>query len=229
VLIIAERINTSRKRIAEAVRGRDADFIRREAIRQTEAGAGYIDANAGTSVAHETNDLAWLTETIQSAVEVPVCVDSANPKAIEAALKVHKGDAMVNSITGEAERIAGILPLVVEHQTRVVALTMDDSGMPESADDRLRVAETLLKKLTAQGVEADRIYFDPIIRPICTNADQTRAVLDATRRIMSQFEGVHTVCGLSNVSFGLPRRNLLNRSLLALLIGAGLDTVILEG
>jgi len=150
VLIIAERINTSRKRIAEAVRGRDADFIRREAIRQTEAGAGYID------------------------------------------------------------------------------LTMDDSGMPETADDRLRLAETLLKKLTTQGVEADRIYFDPIIRPICTNADQTRAVLDATRRIMSQFEGVHTVCGLSNVSFGLPRRNLLNRSLLALLIGAGLDTVIID-
>ncbi len=228
MLIIAERINTSRKRVAEAVRERDADFIRREAVKQVEAGAGYIDVNAGTSVAHEVDDLVWLTETIQSAVEVPVCVDSANPKALEAALKVHSGDAMVNSITAEAERIEGVLPLVVEHKTRVVALTMDDSGMPESADDRLRLAETLLEKLTGEGVEAERIYFDPIIRPISTNADQTLAVLEATRRIMTEFEGVHTICGLSNVSFGLPRRNLLNRSLLALMIGAGLDAVIID-
>jgi len=228
LLIIAERINTTRKRIAAAVRGRDADFIRREALRQAEAGAGYIDANAGTSVKHEVDDLVWLTETIQSAVKVPVCVDSANPKALQAALKVHWGDAMVNSITAEAERIEGILPLVAEYETRVVALTMDDGGMPESADDRLRVADGLVRKLTGEGVPLDRIYFDPLIRPISTNPDQALAALETTRRIMTGFQGVHTVCGLSNVSFGLPRRNLLNRTFLGLMIGAGLDTVIID-
>jgi 5-methyltetrahydrofolate--homocysteine methyltransferase len=103
VLIIAERINTSRKRIGRAVRDRDAEFIRREAVRQAEAGASYIDANAGTSVANELDDLVWLTETVQDATDVPVCLDSANPKALEAALAVHKGNAMINSITAVDE------------------------------------------------------------------------------------------------------------------------------
>ncbi|HUU43698.1 MAG TPA: methyltetrahydrofolate cobalamin methyltransferase, partial [Planctomycetota bacterium] len=228
LLIIAERINTTRKRIGKAVRERDADFIRTEALKQAEAGATYIDANAGTSVAHEVDDLVWLTQTIQSVTSVPVCIDSANPKAIEAALAVHRGGAVINSITAERERLEGILPLVVSHATRVVALTMDDGGMPESAADRVRVAATLVEKLTDAGVERDRIHFDPLIRPISTNPDQARQALEATRRIMTEFEGVHTVCGLSNISFGLPRRNLLNRTFLALMIAAGLDGVIID-
>jgi 5-methyltetrahydrofolate--homocysteine methyltransferase len=228
LLIIGERINSTRKKIAKAVRARDAEFIRTEATNQTKAGAGYIDVNAGTSVAHEVDDLVWLTETVQSAVEVPVCVDSANPKALEAALHVHRGDALVNSITAEKERIEGILPLVVAHGTRVVALAMDDGGMPETADDRLQVVRGLVKTLTGEGVEIGRIYFDPLIRPISTNPDQALAAIEATRRIMTEFPGVHTICGLSNVSFGLPRRNLLNRAFLTLLIGAGLDSAIID-
>jgi 5-methyltetrahydrofolate--homocysteine methyltransferase len=228
LLVVGERINTSRKRIALAVRERDADFIRREAVKQAEAGAGYIDVNAGTSVAHERDDLVWLTQTVQSAVEVPVCLDSANPDALEAALAVHRGDPMINSITAESERINGILPTVVKHKARVVALVMGDGGMPESVDGRLEVARDLHKRLTAAGVASDHIYFDPLIRPISTNPDQALAAIDATRRIMTELAGVHTICGLSNVSFGLPRRNLLNRAFLALLIGAGLDATIID-
>lgn len=228
MLIVAERINTSRKRIGSAVRKRDTAFIAREAVTQAEAGAAYIDVNAGTSVADELDDLVWLTETVQSAVKVPVCIDSANPKALEAALKVHTGEAMINSITAERERIEAILPLVVQYGSRVVALAMDDGGMPETADDRLRVVEGLLKRLTGEGIEPERIYFDPLIRPISTNPDQARAAVEATRRIMTEFDLVHTICGLSNISFGLPRRNLLNRSFLTLLIGAGLDAAIID-
>ena len=228
MLIIAERINTTRKRIGKAVRARDAEFIKREAVKQADAGAGYIDANAGTSVAHEVEDLVWLTETIQSATEVPVCLDSANPEALRAALKVHAGNAMINSITAEAERIEGILPLVVEYNTRVVALAMDDGGMPETADDRLRVVAGLVKRLTRAGLTRERIHFDPLIRPISTNPNQAKHALEATRRIMTEFEGVHTICGLSNISFGLPGRNMLNRAFLALMIGAGLDGAILD-
>lgn len=228
LLIVGERINTTRKRIEKAVRARDAEYIKAEAVKQTDAGATYIDANAGTSVANEVDDMVWLVETIQSATEVPVCVDSANPKALAAALEVHKGDALINSITAEADRIAGILPLVVEHNTRVVALTMDDSGMPETADDRLKVAEALVERLTGEGVALERIHFDPLIRPISTNPEQASVALETTRRIMTEFEGVHTICGLSNVSFGLPKRNLLNRAFLALMIGAGLDGVIID-
>lgn len=228
MLIVAERINTSRKRIARAVRERDADFIRREAKSQADAGAGYIDVNAGTSLQHELDDLVWLTETVQSAVETPVCLDSANPKALEAALEVHRGSAMVNSITAEAERIRGILPTVVKHKTRVVALAMDDRGMPETAEGRLEVVRDLHDRLTGEGVTRERIYFDPLIRPISTNPDQALAAVEVTRRIMTELPGVHTICGLSNVSFGLPRRNLLNRAFLVLLVGAGLDAVIID-
>ncbi len=228
MLIVAERINSTRKRIARAVRDRDADFIRREAIKQAEAGAGFIDVNAGTSVAHEVNDLVWLTETVQSATEVPVCVDSANPKALDAALKAHKGGALVNSITAEKERIENILPLVLKYNTRVVALAMDDGGMPETADQRLTVVAALVERLTKEGIARDRMYFDPLIRPISTNPDQALQAIEATRRIMTEFAGVHTICGLSNISFGLPKRNLLNRAFLTLLIGAGLDGAIID-
>jgi cobalamin-dependent methionine synthase I len=228
MLIVAERINSTRKRIAPAVRQRDADFIRREAIKQAEAGAGYIDVNAGTSVAHEVDDLVWLTETVQSATEVPVCLDSANPRALEAALKVHRGGALVNSITAEKDRIENILPLVLKYNTRVVALAMDDGGMPETADQRLTVVKTLVARLEKEGVDRDRMLFDPLIRPISTNPEQAREAIEATRRIMTEFPGVHTVCGLSNISFGLPKRNLLNRAFLTLLIGAGLDGAIID-
>jgi 5-methyltetrahydrofolate--homocysteine methyltransferase len=105
---------------------------------------------------------------------------------------------------------------------------MGDGGMPESVDGRLEVARDLHKRLTAAGVASDHIYFDPLIRPISTNPDQALAAIDATRRIMTELAGVHTICGLSNVSFGLPRRNLLNRAFLALLIGAGLDATIID-
>ena len=228
MLIIAERINSTRKRIGKAVLARDAEYISREAVKQADAGGGYIDANAGTSVANEVADLVWLTETIQSATDVPVCLDSANPEALAAALKVHSGNAMINSITGEKVRLDGIVPLVAEYGTRVVALPMDDSGMPETADDRLRVAANIVKTLDGKGVALDRIYFDPLIRPISTNPEQMAAALDATTRIMTEFPGVHTICGLSNISFGLPQRKLLNRSFLTLMINAGLDSAILD-
>ena len=130
--------------------------------------------------------------------------------------------------SAEAGRIEGVLPLVVKYNARVVALAMDDAGMPTSADDRLRVVDGLVTMLTAEGVPLERLYFDPLIRPVSTNPDQALAALEATRRIMTEFAGVHTVCGLSNVSFGLPRRNLLNRTFLGLMIGAGLDTVIID-
>ncbi len=228
MLIVAERINSTRKRIGKAVRARDTEFISSEAVKQADAGAGYIDANAGTSVENEVADLVWLTETIQAATEVPVCLDSANPEALAAALKVHSGNAMINSITGEKARLEGIVPLVAEYGTRVVALPMDDSGMPDTADDRLRVAAEIVKILDGKGVALDRIYFDPLIRPISTNPEQMQAALEATHRIMTEFPGVHTVCGLSNISFGLPQRKLLNRSFLTLMINAGLDSAILD-
>lgn len=228
MLIVGERINTSRKRIEQAVRERDAKFIRTEARRQAEAGAHFIDVNAGTSVSRETDDLCWLVQTVQDAVEVPLCIDTCNPNALEPALKLHKRcRPLINSISGEKERLAQMLPLVKEHGALVVALAMDDGGMPSAVDDRLAIIENICKAVSAAGLPLERVYVDPLVRPISTNQDQALVILEVVRRLRQQGK-VHTICGLSNVSFGLPNRAVLNRVFLAMMIAAGIDAVIID-
>lgn len=228
MLIIGERINSTRKNINKAVRNRDEARIRKEARMQLAAGADYIDVNAGTSVAHEVDDLKWLVETVQSEVDAPLCLDSANPKALRAALALVDKTPIINSITGESGRKDEILPLVLESGASVVALLMDDSGLPEDAAGRLAVAETLIPSLVDAGVELDSIYIDPLVRPISTDATQAAAVLETVSTVMSTWQGIHTVCGLSNISFGLPARNVLNVTFLALMLMAGLDGAIID-
>ena len=227
--IIGERINTSRKHINRAVSEKDKEYIQEQARMQDKAGADYIDVNAGTSVSAEVGDLEWLMDVVQEVTDKPLCIDSANPKAIESALKRSKnGIPIVNSITGEKNRIDNILPLVKEYNTKVVALTMDDSGMPENLEKRVDVARQLADRLTSEGISLDRVYFDILIRPISTNPDQVSYVLQAVSIIMKELKGAHTICGLSNVSFGMPKRNHINRSFLSLMINAGLDAAIID-
>lgn len=228
MLIVGERINTSRKAIEPAVRARDVEFIQNEARNQVASGATYVDVNAGTLVSEEPEALAWLVQTVQAVVDVPLCIDSPNPIAIEAALKVHKGRAMVNSITAERERYSAIVPLVKEYGCKIVALCMDDSGMPETGEQRFEIARKLVEDLARDGVEEERIYIDPLVRPVSTGADFGVIVLDTIRRVTTELDGVHTICGLSNISFGLPTRKLLNRTFLVMAMTAGLDAAILD-
>jgi 5-methyltetrahydrofolate--homocysteine methyltransferase len=229
MIIVAERINASRKRIAEALEKRDAAWIAREARRQAKCGAAYIDINAGTSVAKEVENLVWLAGVVAGAVELPLCVDSANPAALDAALPLNKvGQPMINSITGEKARLEGILPLVRKYRAKVVALTMDDAGMPEDVAGRVANAERLHGALAAAGVPDDDIFFDVLIRPIATDPSQATHCLEAVRLIRARFPAVHFMCGMSNVSFGLPRRRMLNRTFLTLLMAAGQDGAILD-
>ncbi|MHC4712165.1 MAG: dihydropteroate synthase [Planctomycetota bacterium] len=228
MLIVGERINSTRRRINRAVRNRDAALIAREAKRQVEAGADYIDVNAGTSVAREAEDLVWLVETVQSAVEAPLCIDSANPDALRGALSLATGTPIINSITAEAARKDRILPLVLESNAAVVALLMDDSGMPEDAAGRIKVAEKLIPELEDAGVGRERIHIDPLVRPVSTDTKQGFEVLETVHTVMTRWPGVHTICGLSNVSFGLPARNVLNATFLALMMQAGLDGAIID-
>lgn len=229
MIIVGERINSSRKRIARAIDERDADRIVKEARKQVDCGAAYIDVNAGTSVAKEVENLVWLAEVVSGAVQVPLCVDSANPAALDAALPLNKhGRPMVNSITAEKARIEGILPLVKKYNTKVVALTMDDSGIPEDAAGRVAVAGKLHAELAAAGVPDEDIFFDVLVRPVSTDQTQASHCLEAVRRIRAEFPEVHFMCGMSNVSFGLPRRKILNRTFLTLLMAAGQDGIILD-
>ncbi|MHB1458206.1 MAG: methyltetrahydrofolate cobalamin methyltransferase [Armatimonadota bacterium] len=228
MLIVGERINTSRKGISPAVEGRDSEFIIDTAQKQYEAGAGYIDVNAGTLVEKEPEALEWLVKTVQGAIDVSLTIDSPNPVAIKRALEAHKGQAMINSITAEKERYENILPLVKEHKTKVIALAMDDSGIPTTSEGRLKAAHKLVDNLTSEGIALDDIYVDPLVYPIATGSHYGRAVLDTISTIRREYPGIHAICGLSNVSHGLPIRKLLNQAFLVMCMTAGLDAAIID-
>ncbi|MGE5484021.1 MAG: methyltetrahydrofolate cobalamin methyltransferase [Ignavibacteriales bacterium] len=227
MLIVGELINSSRKNIQPAVELKDAGFVQDVAQKQVDAGAGFVDVNAGTFVDREPELLAWLVTTVQAKTEAACSIDSANPKAIEAALAVHRGKAMINSITLEESRYSGIVPLVVKYGCKVVALAMDGRGIPETAKARAEIAGELVKRLTADGVARDDIYLDPLVQPISTNSNNGAIVLD-TIRFIAEDLGVNSICGLSNVSYGLPVRSLVNRTFLVLAMGAGLKAAIIN-
>lgn len=236
MLIVGERINTSRKVKGEpvietAVANRDTEYIQKMAKDQVDAGATYIDLNCGTLREGEPDALEWLVKTVQAAVDVPVCFDSPDAVAIERAIAsydVSKGQPMINSITAETERYENILPLVLKYKTKVIALAMDDTGIQQDPDKRISVARDLVIKLTQAGVPIDDIYVDPLTFPIGTGSDVAVSMLDIIEKIMLEFPGVHTIAGLSNVSHGMPGRKFLNQAMTVLAMGKGLDAGIVD-
>ncbi|MFH0963800.1 MAG: dihydropteroate synthase [Planctomycetota bacterium] len=227
--VIAERINMTRKKIREQVWQRNRDFVADEVRKQTQVGATHIDVNAGGDPSRELDDMSWLVEVVSAATDLPLSLDSADPAVLRAGLKLcNREGTIINSITGEKERIDAILPLVREYRTRVVALTMDDSGMPEDLDGRLRITADLVETCARAGVGVDRIHFDHLIRPASTNPGQAALVLEAIRETKRRFPEAHFAMGLSNVSFGIPKRNNLNKAFFAMLVGAGADGAIID-
>lgn len=226
--IIGELINASRKTVASQIESRDSEAVQQLARNQFKAGAAYIDVNAGVCAGEESAHLEWLIPQVQAAVAAPCCIDSPDPKAIEAALKVHRGIAMINSISLEKERFAQLLPIVAGTDLKVVALCMSEEGMPETADQRVAIADKLINALVQQKVALENIYVDPLVQPISVNQHFGLEFLEAVERIMTGFPGVHTVCGLSNISYGLPNRKLLNRQFMAMAITKGLDAAIVN-
>ncbi|MCX5682542.1 MAG: dihydropteroate synthase [Planctomycetota bacterium] len=207
MLIIAERINATRKRIGAAFAARDAALIQNEALRQAEAGADYIDINAALSPNAERDCMIWAVEAVRAATDKPLAIDSANPAVVRAGLAlVPKGTAILNSVSGEQARLDAMLPLAVEFETKLVAMAMDDLGMPTSTDDRWRALAKIFAATDKAGIARDRILVDPLLRPVSTNPEQMPQVLQMIREIREKGGGAGTVVGLSNVSFGLPAR-----------------------
>ena len=228
MLIVGELINATRKAIGEALAARDVGAIRKVAQDQWEAGAHYIDVNASESVVREAESLKWLVKTVQESVAAPCCIDSADPKAIESALSVHQGVAMINSISLEKNRYDAILSLLAGTGTRVVALCMGDEGMPHTCDERVAIVEKLINGLVQNNVPIDHIYVDPLVQPVSTDSSFGVEFLKAVREITVRFKGVHTICGLSNISYGLPERQFLNRTFAVMAIAEGLDALIVN-
>jgi 5-methyltetrahydrofolate--homocysteine methyltransferase len=231
VLIVGERLNTTRRSVAAMVQAMDGAAVRREALRQVEAGAHYVDVNAGTFRAREPELLRWMVESAQAEEEttpIPLCIDSPNPVAIRAALEVHRGQAMVNSITGEAERLSRLLPVIKDHGSAVVALCLDDAGLPATADEATAKGLRLVETLLDAGIPPGDIYVDPVVRPVSADPMAAETAIETIRRLRERLPRVHFICGLSNVSFGLPARSLANRAFLAMAMAAGLDAAILD-
>ncbi|MCO1604548.1 methyltetrahydrofolate cobalamin methyltransferase [Desulfosporosinus nitroreducens] len=229
MLIIGELINTSRKAVKPAVEQRDVAFIQELAKKQVESGAHYVDVNCGTMVHDEVETMEWLVRTIQEVVSAPLCIDTPRTEAMEAGLAaVKNGQPMVNSITAEKERYATVLPLVLKYKAKVVALCMDDTGVPTSAEQRIAIVKKLVGDLTAAGVPEDDIYLDPLVTPISTGDNCGNDVLDTVRFIRQEYPKVHAACGLSNISYGLPNRKILNQAFMIQTMVAGMDAYILD-
>ena len=229
MIIVGEKINSTLKAIRPAMEERDGQAIIDLAKRQYEAGAVYIDLNAGMFHDAEVEILQWLVETVQGAMDVPLCIDSPNPEAIKRALTVNKNPKpMINSITAEKDRFHSIAPFLSEYEASVVALCMNDSGMPETTDDRVRIADGLIADLTKLGMKLEDIYIDPMIRPIGTGSHYGVVAIETIRRVKQNYPEVHIMCGLSNISFGLPARKSINQVFLVSAMCAGMDGAILD-
>jgi 5-methyltetrahydrofolate--homocysteine methyltransferase len=228
MLIVGELINASRKSIETAIEAKDEEAIQKVAKDQLEAGANYIDVNAGVFVDEEKEYLKWLVSTVQSTIDAPCCIDSPDPAAIETALSVHKGTAMINSISLEKERYDQLLPILAGTDLKVVALCMSDEGMPQTANERLSIAEKLIQGLVKSNIPIENIYVDPLVQPISTSDTFGVEFLKAIDLITTTFKGVHTICGLSNISYGLPVRKFLNQVFMVMAVARGLDGVIIN-
>ncbi|HZK56322.1 MAG TPA: methyltetrahydrofolate cobalamin methyltransferase [Desulfosporosinus sp.] len=229
MLIVGELINTSRKAIGEAVDKKDANYIQKVAIEQKEAGADYLDVNCGTKVFNEVETMEWLVNTVQEVVQIPLCIDSPDPKVLEAGLALCKyGRSMINSISGEQKRFEAVLPLISKYNAKVVALCMDDQGMPETSGDRMRVVKSLYSNLSAAGILDEDMYFDPLFKPVSSVQTAGTEVLETIKLIKEDYPNVHFMCGLSNVSYGLPNRKILNRLFVVQTMTLGMDGYVLN-
>ncbi len=228
MLIVGESINSTITKVGEAVRTRDAAFIEKLAHDQVEAGAQMLDVNAGASDINEPEGLVWLVNTVQGVVDVPLVLDSADPDALKAALEVHKGRAMINSISGEEHKMDALLPVVAGNDCSVIALCMDNRGIPNTPEARLEVAQVMVKRAAAEGVKPEDIYIDPLILSLGADWQASRVSLDTIGLIRRALPDVRIAGGMSNVGFGMPERRLINRIFLAMAMAIGLDAAVID-
>lgn len=231
MIIIGEKINGTRKKVAEAIASRDEALIKELAANQFKAGAAYLDVNAGTLPAKEPEDMLWLIGlTHEAAPEAIICLDSANPEALSAGLeKVKSYDPpkmMINSLSGEKKRIDGVLPLAAKYGTELIVLALDDSGIPTSVEGRMEIVRRLVGMCRDKGLADSQLFIDPLVMTISTNIQAGLCTLDTIKAVRAEFPEVHLTCGHSNISFGMPLRSVINQSFMALTIYAGLDSAI---
>ena len=225
-VLIGERINpTGRKLLAAEMAAGDYSRVQADALAQVAAGANMLDVNAGIPLADEPRILAETIQLVQSLTDVPLSIDSSIVDALEAGLKVYKGKALLNSVTGEEERLESVLPLVKKYGAAVVAISNDETGISEDPDQRFEVAKKIVHRARDFGIPYSDIVVDPLVMPVGALNQAGRSVFHLIRRLREELK-VNTTCGASNFSFGLPNRHGLNAAFLSMLIGAGMTSAI---
>jgi 5-methyltetrahydrofolate--homocysteine methyltransferase len=214
--------------VQAAVAERDREYIINDVKQQLSAGAHFIDVNAGARIGHETEDMRWLLDTIQPVATIPLCLDSPDPAILDMAFQMVDKPPMINSISLERDRFDAMMPFLEGKSCKVIALCMDDSGMPSSPQEIVRRAQTLVEELNKIGINTASIYIDPLVQPISTDNTKGIMVLDAVRGIKELFPEVHITGGLSNISYGLPQRKIINRTFITLMMHVGMDSAIID-
>lgn len=229
MLIIGERINATRKAVRAAIERRDEAQIAELATSQAEAGADYIDVNGGDPrEGAEAKNMEWLVNLVQAHTDKPISVDSANPEAVKVGLDLARGKPIVNSISLEADRLRAMLPVVADAECMVIALCMADEGTPTGVDDRVSRARDLVAKLTDAGKKPEEIIVDPCFFPVSADLANGKIVCRAIGEIRKALPGVYVGGGLSNCSFGLPQRKLINLAMIVAGVYKGMNAAIVD-
>jgi cobalamin-dependent methionine synthase I len=230
--VIGENINATNKKVAAAIAEKDEEFIAELAKAQDEAGADYIDVNSGagqTDHKQALADMEWLVDIVQKTTAKPLALDSDDAEILKVAInKYQREDCIINSVTAESERLESVAPLAAERRALLVALAMGKGGIPNTVEKRLDACDIIMTYLDKLGMKPEQVLFDPLVLPVGVDNKQGMVTLKTLEAIKSRYPGVRSVMGLSNISFGLPLRKLVNRSFLLMAAYAGLDTVILN-
>lgn len=228
MIIIGEKINGSIPAVAEAIAARDAEFIKNRAKAQAEAGATFIDCCASVPEAEEVETLKWMIECIQEATDLPIAVDSPSADVIKEAYKFCNKEGIINSVSGEGNKVDTIFPLIADTKWGVICLLSDDTGIPKTAADRLKVFDYIMSKAKEYNISPDRLYIDPLVEMLCTSEDGMAMNVEVMNTIRKQYPDIHLTAAVSNISFNLPVRKLVNLGYTVLAMNAGLDSAILD-
>lgn len=227
-VLIGERINpTGKKKMTAALEAGDLDVVRKEALAQIEVGADVLDVNAATANTDEVTLLPKVVQVVMDTVDVPLCLDSSRPEALEAALKLYKGKPLINSVTGQEESLRETLPLVGEYKAAVIGMTVDDEGIPGEMERRVAIAHKIVERAEKSGIAREDVIIDCVTMTLGADPKSALVTIESLRRIKEEL-GVNMTLGASNVSFGLPNRDLINSAFLAVAMAAGLNCPVIN-
>lgn len=228
MIIIGEKINGTLTSVKQAIAERNEEFIRNLAIRQVECGADYVDVCAGTAPEVEVETLKWLMDTVQNAVDKPLCIDSPNPRTIEQVFKYARKPGIINSVSEEGDKCEVIYPLIQGTEWQVIALTCDNNGIPSSVERRVEIARSLIEKAQKYDIAPERIYIDPLVMALSADNRSLLNFVETLTTIKKMYPTVKFTSGLSNISFGMPLRRVVNQAFMTIAMYAGMDAAIMD-